>query len=96
VKRDLCGLAPVFSDTIKEGHYVLLTYRSKRGNVRFKGVCEVERNDGEVLLVKVYNPLVDETEEHLPSFWLKAKDVYHGKHLLEYWGKILDGRTWDV
>lgn len=85
MKRDLCFMDPIFSKKINVGDQVHLIYRNRKGKILYKGFGVVDSNGVDALVIDT-NP---ESEEWNANnlFWVKAKEVYYGKHSLEYLGR---------
>lgn len=79
-------MAPVFSLDIKVGDKVNLIYRNRKGEVLYQGQGFVDANYGQRLVIDI-DP-TGETTNHI--LFVQAKDVYYGKHSMEYFGGYLN------
>lgn len=86
MNRDLCGLAPLFTDNIKIGDFMRVVYRTRKGAIKWEGLCTVLKNRGTDLLLEGVNKTKSFEEDTPYTFSISAKHVYHGKHHLVHLG----------
>lgn len=80
MKRALCFEAPVFSRKILIGDRLYIVFRNRKGKVLYKGYCEVENNFAHHLVLEKQTEPCEFPNNLL---FVKAKDVFYGKHTLK-------------
>lgn len=77
MKRNLCGLQPVFDLSLQPGTKVKVVDRNRKMEILFQGVGLITQNDKTSMWIQV------DTEYNFKHVFVSAKDVYHGKVNLE-------------
>ncbi len=76
--RNLCYMSPIFDDSLRIGLRVKYIYRNRKMEVLAEGYGIIERNNKTTLMIQD-----EENEYPKGAIFVKAEDVYNGKHSLE-------------